>query len=895
MSDVPQPPLRRRRKHHHIAPDRPRSLWATLTSWFLPRPPPRPQSLLLNPREPARDGAALAALAFVITPPLRDARRDPTALSYQAKVVAPCLRAGLAVRSWYGAPDLTKRRSIFIEVSAPVARLLVEAERVQLALLLDAAQLADEDARVNAAAAVVAAATATTVDGGGGGGTSGGNGGDGGGFVARPSLGVAASHRWSAPTTHAPRQQAAEELQIPAAQPSTLACHCVSGSALDPYVRISAPYVAAVAAAHPRLYAPCAATHGLLNDAQALRMLLGVIEAPAADGGAGLDLDALVHAGVIARWFPAHAPVGMERLERAWRGAPWPWRPPLTALREYLGEKVALHFAFQAHLCRFLALPALLGTCAFVANLALSAPNSSFTPVYGVGVSVWSTFFVEFWKREQARLSQRWGMIGYARTEPQRPEWVAAATRCRSVVTGAPDLEVSEARAALRFGISTCVTATLLFAVTVLVGAVLFLRALLTAQRDEGVIGLTDGALVILTSIISTLPVFLANVGYGWVAEWLVHYENPPTASAAENALIYKLALFQLLNTFIALIYIAFIKTYVSVADERQSCSPNCLAELEFNLAVLIVAMIGFAVLQALALPVALRWLSGTWLWLRHRGSRAVAAAHAEWRAAVAASPLERLAEAPVYTTMRGYIALMLLFALATLFVVAFPFAPSLVFIAVVLSVALDRNLVLSLAVRPRPDGADTIGAWSAVFEALCYASTVSNLAVAVFADQEDSVFGVQWTLTSRLIFFVAAENAVILFKLAVSLYIRDVTPHTALQIQRAKYLVRKHIFGMRDAVHAHAALGGGDGGDGGGGGVHVSSLYRGAHDETAVVRPAHTFSALKSAAAAKAARAKLDTSSPPPTVSLPLPTLPLPPQLPQPPDASSAVLEWEP
>ena len=98
---------------------------------------------------PARTGVELASVILQVRPSARDARRDATELEYQRLVIAPCLAAGLEVRSFYGVPDLNARRTIFIQVWASTPRLLEEAARIKMALLLDAYELAAADARAN--------------------------------------------------------------------------------------------------------------------------------------------------------------------------------------------------------------------------------------------------------------------------------------------------------------------------------------------------------------------------------------------------------------------------------------------------------------------------------------------------------------------------------------------------------------------------------------------------------------------------------------------------------------------------------------------------------------------------------------------------------------------------
>jgi len=347
--------------------------------------------------------------------------------------------------------------------------------------------------------------------------------------------------------------------------------------------------------------------------------------------------------------------------------------------------------------------------------------------------------FCEFWKREESRLAQRWGMTSYKQVEPLRPEFVKAASRVRSTVTGQPTVEADPTHAAARTAASTLFTLLMLSAVAVVVAAILFLRIVLSAPGQPSGDNVQPYA-EFISSAVNAAQVTVMNAAYTYLAGFLAWWENPATGSQFENSLIYKNALFQLLNTFASLFYIAFIKALVIFQGSPQLCvRDNCLLELQEQLVVFIFLMIAFEVAFALLLPVLWRAALAAWRRARHCGSAELSAAYRAWRAAVHASPLERLADALPYSTFRGYVALMLLFGLATVFVVSFSLAPTLVYIALILSVVLDRNLVLALSARPRPDGGATIGAWAYIFELLCYACTLTNLAVTAFASTGDA------------------------------------------------------------------------------------------------------------------------------------------------------------
>jgi hypothetical protein len=309
----------------------------------------------------------------------------------------------------------------------------------------------------------------------------------------------------------------------------------------------------------------------------------------------------------------------------------------------------------------------------------------------------------------------------------------------RSTETGRPTVEADPTSAAARAAASTLFTLVMLSAVSVVVAAILFLRIVLSSPGQPGGENVAPYA-EFISSAVNAAQVTVMNAAYTYLAGFLAWWENPATPSEFENSLIFKNALFQLLNTFASLFYIAFVKASVDFQGTSQPClRDNCLLELQEQLIVFIFLMIFFEVVFALLLPVLWRWALAAWRRARHCGSAELSDAYRAWRAAVHASPLERLADALPYSTFRGYVAIMLLFGLATVFVVSFSLAPTLVYVALILSTALDRNLVLTLTARPRPDGASTIGAWIYIFELLCYACTVTNLAVTAFASQGGS------------------------------------------------------------------------------------------------------------------------------------------------------------
>ena len=68
----------------------------------------------------------------------------------------------------------------------------------------------------------------------------------------------------------------------------------------------------------------------------------------------------------------------------------------------------------------------------------------------------------------------------------------------------------------------------------------------------------------LIPSILNAIQIMVFNVIYSTIAYWLTNYENHKTQSSYEKALIMKTYMFQFLNSFSLLFYIAFIKREVT-------------------------------------------------------------------------------------------------------------------------------------------------------------------------------------------------------------------------------------------------------------------------------------------------------------------------------------------
>jgi hypothetical protein len=116
-----------------------------------------------------------------------------------------------------------------------------------------------------------------------------------------------------------------------------------------------------------------------------------------------------------------------------------------------------------------------------------------------------------------------------------------------------------------RIFISTNIISVLIVVVLAVVAGIFLLRIILSSTSALTVGGVQLGG--IITALINAVQIQVLNAIYNTVAIRLTEYENHRTNTAYEDALIGKTFIFQFVNSFSSLFYIAFVKPYIQYLD----------------------------------------------------------------------------------------------------------------------------------------------------------------------------------------------------------------------------------------------------------------------------------------------------------------------------------------
>ena len=164
--------------------------------------------------------------------------------------------------------------------------------------------------------------------------------------------------------------------------------------------------------------------------------------------GLHFDLGYLVKSKVVKEHFPMHAEEQeREKIKISWDnyGTRLSWgfltgnfeanMQPLNFIKDYYGAQFGFYFAWLVHYTGMLLIPSFVGIIIFAIqlykaidedNLTLQAFNSPLNSFYAIFVILWTTYFVESWKRKESKIADSWLMRDFEDPTLEREEFKAA-------------------------------------------------------------------------------------------------------------------------------------------------------------------------------------------------------------------------------------------------------------------------------------------------------------------------------------------------------------------------------------------------------------------------------------------------------------------------------------
>lgn len=263
---------------------------------------------------------------------------------------------------------------------------------------------------------------------------------------------------------------------------------------------------------------------------------------------------------LLTKLYPMHNREELEKLKALWRNRSYLIDQPVQALRSYFGESVALYFNFLGYFTWGLAFRTLLELFFYVTKLK-DRGGCIVCALYNM---LWSTVFLEGWKRRSSELAFKWGTL----RQMESFDKVRAGYMDKLGADLIPETAMLDRQRSIKMAFRS--VPFLVGSLVISVGLiVMFIKADKMARemdtKEESVRSLLMTYMPIL---VYSVTVEVLNRVYLAMAKVVTEMENHRLVSTHENHLIAKVLIFYLINNFGMHYYVAFyLKDLKLLAD----------------------------------------------------------------------------------------------------------------------------------------------------------------------------------------------------------------------------------------------------------------------------------------------------------------------------------------
>lgn len=517
----------------------------------------------------------------------------------------------------------------------------------------------------------------------------------------------------------------------------------------------------------------------VLRGIDRLKLISGIIQARRHLGGCHLDMGKLANEKCILGFFPLHDIVELRRLEDKWLTfIEMPWNQNLEVCRNYYGEKVAFYFGWLGHYTSWLLPAGILGFFSWIGVATLSNnPSAPNIPFFAAFIAIWSTLFLEFWKRKEKRYSMMWGTEQYENEESERPNFIGVPSV--SPVDGSHILYFSKFSFYTRIYSSALTIAVLIVVVIGVIIGIIFAGVFMTNSDNQDLAASSP----VIGGLLNAVQIQVLNAIYSRIAIFLTDYENHRTNTSYENSLMAKTFIFQFVNSFASLFYIAFVRPFIPQLDPCPG--GDCLKVLQASLGSIFLTKLATGSVLSLLVPYIMEKM-------KERGQSV----------GVDKSDLTEvelqflLGDYDVTLgTFADYAELTMQFGYVTMFITAYPLATILAFVNNYVEMRVDAWKMCAFLKRPEPRGADNIGTWYFVLEIISFSAVLVNSALVA----STGTFALTFSWAARVWIFVGMSTGIIIIKTVVSGMVADIPRDVEIQLERKSFIESKVVHNTPD------------------------------------------------------------------------------------------------
>ncbi|KAH3784068.1 hypothetical protein DPMN_162019, partial [Dreissena polymorpha] len=468
---------------------------------------------------------------------------------------------------------------------------------------------------------------------------------------------------------------------------------------------------------------------------------------------AEIGIERLIEEGVYSAAFPLHGgPYELPKyckldpqalnprqvLYHYWaRWCTWYRYQPLDHIREYFGEKIGIYFAWLGFYTAWLLPASLVGIFVFLYGVFTIYENIPANEVcledkrdlYLLKFNFCNAAvtFLEYWKRKNASLAHLWDVSDYAEIEERpRPEYAAKApTYEENPITRVKEPYFPPRKRLPRILSGIAVIIIMMTLVMIFIVAVIVYRVLVSKPLFQHASTRPRAQLIasFSSAIVNLLCIMALGRLYEKLALKMTQWEMHRTQTEFEDQLTFKVFLFQFVNFYSSIIYIAFFKgklvgypghytTFFGIRSEECN-NGGCLVELAQQLSVIMIGKQMINNAQEIIVPKVKAFF--------HRMKIKVdkSRVQSRWEEDYQLIENEGL--------FAEYLEMVLQFGFITIFVAAFPLAPLFALLNNWVEIRLDSQKFVCETRRPVADRAQNIGVWFSIMDGLAQIAVISN------------------------------------------------------------------------------------------------------------------------------------------------------------------------
>ncbi|CAD8200754.1 unnamed protein product [Paramecium pentaurelia] len=468
-----------------------------------------------------------------------------------------------------------------------------------------------------------------------------------------------------------------------------------------------------------------------------------------------------------------------------------PWFVPIDSIRDYFGEKIALYFDFLSYYAKQLWYMAIVSiiTQGIMYSATIELRQTAIIG-FSIIIIIWSTFFMEFWKREQVYFSVRFGQQNFEADEAERPAF--EGDFIRSVLNDDLNEEFyspfkRKMKQLLALSISAIIIGCVIGCV---IGINILKNTLIEQQLDQNLSNT-------IPSILQAVSINFFNFIYNKVGQSFNVLENHKILSTYENSLVAKFTIFRFVNNFIQFFITSFLSSYfvqLKLCQVNLSIPNDCFQILSNQMTTIFLTNIISLQIPKLVAPIIKAFIQNL---LTKKDEKLV-----EHPFNLIDEEIERQLKLEPYQTneevdgsVNDYMELAIQFSYLSLFGLAFPACYILAFIQNVLKLQVDKYNFFNYSRRPFPQGASSIGNWLIIFEMISFLAIFTNAGLIVFTSEIIKENQVQ-VFTTLLIVFLT-------LKYIIRFLVPDEPAEALVLNRRHEFVVEKAVKGFQTESNA--------------------------------------------------------------------------------------------